>query len=140
MVYRSIVSGDIALAFLGDNIPAIGPRFKSREEAVKVARHYLEGINKLSCDTRETPVQIALNRQDDGRYSLVVEGSRQIVGKLANLDELFMKRFCRGLKKQLFILTCFVEEVDGLECLVLTEGLGAVFYAPDSMRKWRPRI
>jgi len=137
MAYRSIVSGDIALTFLGENIPAIGPRFKNREEAVKVARHYLEGINELAGGTRETPVQIALNKQADGRYSLVVEGSSQTVGKLNNLDELFLKRCRKGLKKKLFILTCFVEGVDGLECLVLTEGLGAVFFAPDTMKNWQ---
>lgn len=138
MAYRSIVSGDVALTFLGENIPAIGPRFKNREEALKVARHYLEEIKKLTGETRKTPVKIEINRQADGRFSLVLEGSRQTVGKLYNLDELFLKRFCKGLKKKLFILTCFVEEGDGLECLVLTEGLGAVFYAPSSIKKWRP--
>ena len=138
MAYRSIVSGDVALTFLGENIPVIGPRFKNREEALKVARHYLEGIKKLTGETRKTPVKIEIKRQADGRFSLVVEGSRQTVGKLYNLDELFLKRFCKGLKKKLFILTCFVEEVDGLECLVLTEGLGAVFYAPNTIKKWRP--
>ncbi|MCL6560938.1 MAG: hypothetical protein K6U74_19545 [Firmicutes bacterium] len=138
MAYRSIASGDVALAFLGENIPAIGPRFKNKEEAVKVARRYLESINKLAGGSRETPVQIALNRQEDGRYSLVVGGSKETVGKLNNLDELLLKRFRKGLKKKLFILTCFVEEADGLECLVLTEGLGAVFYAPHIMKNWNP--
>ena len=65
-------------------------------------------------------------------------GSRQLIGKLQDLDELFMKRFLKGFKKKLFILTCFVEGVDGLECLVLTEGLGAVFYAPCAVNSWRP--
>lgn len=138
MAYQSIVSGDVALTFLGENIPAIGPRFKSREEAVKVARRYLEGINESAGGTRETPVQITLKKQADGRYSLVVEGSRQMVGRLNNLDELLLKRFRKGLKKKLFILTCFVEGADGLECLVLTEGLGAVFYAPNAIKNWRP--
>lgn len=138
MADRSIVSGDIALTFLGENIPAIGPRFKNREEAVHVARRYLTGINEQAGGTRETPVQIALKKQADGRYSLVVKGSRQTVGKLNNLDELFLKRFRKGLKKKLFILTCFVEGSDGLECLVLTEGLGAVFFAPNTMKNWQP--
>ncbi|MCL6634382.1 MAG: hypothetical protein K6T29_01265 [Peptococcaceae bacterium] len=137
MAYRPIVSGDVALAFLGENIPAIGPRFKSRDEAVKAARRYLEDIDRLAGQTRETPVQIVLKRQADGRYSLVVEGSRQTVERLNNLDELLLKRFRKGLKK-LFILTCFVEGADGLECLVLTEGLGAVFYAPGIIKGRRP--
>lgn len=138
MVYRSVFSGDAALTFLGENIPAIGPRFKDREEALAVARQYLEGIHRVSGETREIPVQISLNRQADGRYSLLVKGSRQMVGKLNNLDELLLKRFRKGLKKKLFILTCFVDGVDGLECLVLTEGLGAVFYTPNTMKNWRP--
>lgn len=138
MAYRSIVSGDIALTFLGENIPVIGPRFKNREEAIKVARHYLEEIEEMKGMTRKTPVKIEIKKQADGRFSLMVEGFRHAWGELYNLDELFLKRFCKGLKKKLFILSCFVEEVDGLECLVLTEGLGAVFYAPNYIKKWRP--
>ncbi len=138
MAYRSIVSGDIALTFLGENIPVIGPRFKNREEAIKVARHYLEEIEEIKGMTRKAPVKIEIKKQADGRFSLVVEGFRHTWGELNNLDELFLKRFCKGLKKKLFILSCFVEEVDGLECLVLTEGLGAVFYAPNYIKKWRP--
>jgi hypothetical protein len=138
MAYRSIVSGDIALTFLGENIPVIGPRFKNREEAIKVARHYLEEIEEIKGMTRKTPVKIEIKKQADGRFSLMVEGFRHTWGELYNLDELFLKRFCKGLKKKLFILSCFVEEVDGLECLVLTEGLGAVFYAPNYIKKWRP--
>jgi len=138
MAYRSIVSGDIALTFLGENIPVIGPRFKNREEAIKVARHYLEEIEEMKGMTRKTPVKIEIKKQADGRFSLMVEGFRHTWGELYNLDELFLKRFCKGLKKKLFILSCFVEEVDGLECLVLTEGLGAVFYAPNYIKKWRP--
>jgi hypothetical protein len=138
MVYRSVFSGDAALTFLGENIPAIGPRFNNREEALAVARKYLEGIHQFTGNNREIPVQISLSRQADGRYSLVVMGSRQMIGKLDNLDELLLKRFRKGLKKKLFILTCFVDGVDGQECLVLTEGLGAVFYTPNAMKYWRP--
>lgn len=138
MAYRSVFSGDAALIFLGENIPAIGPRFNNREEALTVARQYLEGIHQISGKSRKTPVQISLNRQADGRYSLVVTGSRQLISKLNNLDELLLKRFRKGLKKKLFILTCFVDGADGQECLVLTEGLGAVFYTPNAIINWRP--
>lgn len=137
MAFRSIISGDVALTLLGENIPAIGPRFNNREEAVKVARHYLKGINELTGGKKETLVQIALNRQADGRYSLEVEGAGQMVGRLSNIDELLLRRFRKGLKKKLFILTCFFEGVDGLECLVLTEGLGAVFYDPNIIKSWQ---
>jgi hypothetical protein len=138
MVYRSVFSGDAALTFLGENIPAIGPKFNNREEAIAVARQYLDGIHQMSGKGRETPVQISLNRQADGRYSLVVMGPRQVIGKLNNLDELLLKRFRKGLKKKLFILTCFVDGANGQECLVLTEGLGAVFYTPNAIKNWRP--
>ncbi len=138
MAYRSIVSGDMALTFLCENIPAIGPRFKDREEAVKKARQYLEWINKSAAGLCETPVRIEIKRQADGRYSIVVEGYQHTLGKLLNIDELFLRRFCKGLKSEMFILTCFVEKVDELECLVLTEGLGAVLYAPYTLKRWRP--
>ncbi|MDD4335103.1 MAG: hypothetical protein PHY77_05810 [Desulfotomaculaceae bacterium] len=134
MAYRS---GDMVLTFLCDNIPVIGPRFKNREEAVKKARQYLAGIDKTAGWRRETPVIIEIKRQDDGQYSIMVEGFQHSKGKLFIIDELFLKRFCRGLKKKMFILTCFVEKVDELECLVLTEGLGAVLYAPYAINKWR---
>ncbi len=140
MAYRSVVSGDVVLTFLGENIPTIGPRFKSREEAVRVARRYVGFFNKIAGGPRETAVKVSLKKQADGRYSLVVEGGRRTLGRLDNLDELLLKRFRKGLKKKLFILTCFVEGVDGLECLVLTEGLGAVFYAPYAVRNWRPWV
>ncbi len=136
MAHRSIVSGDIALAFLGEDIPAIGPRFKNREAAVKAARLYLESINEIVGGAREAQVKISLKRQPDGRYSLVVESFRQLLGKLSNLDELMLKRFRKGMKKKLFILTFFVEEAGEMECLVLTEGLGAVFYAPEAIKDW----
>lgn len=138
MAYRPIVSGDMAMTFLCENIPAIGPTFKDREEAVRKARQYLEGIDKSAGELRETPVQIEIKKQADGRYSIMVEGFQHTMGKLFNIDELFLKRFCKGLKKRMFILTCFVEKVDELECLVLTEGLGAVLYAPHSIKRWRP--
>lgn len=124
------------MAFLGENIPAIGPKFDNREEAIKIARLHIGMINELSRGAREIPVQIALQKQADGRYSLVLEGPRFTVGKLYNLDELLLRRFRKSLKKKLFILTCFVGGGDDPECLVLTEGLGAVFYAPNNIKNW----
>jgi Txe/YoeB family toxin of Txe-Axe toxin-antitoxin module len=133
MALKAVVSGDVALAFLGEDIPAIGPMFKNRGDAMKAAQKYLERINELSGNDQNIPFQIVLNKQADGRYSLVVDSSHQMVSTLNNLDELLVMRFRKGLKKKLFILTCFVEGVDGMECLVLTEGLGAVFYAPNAV-------
>ncbi|MDD3653205.1 MAG: hypothetical protein PHO01_03305 [Desulfotomaculaceae bacterium] len=133
MKLTTVVSGDMALAFLGEDIPAIGPRFKSKEAAVKAARQYLEKISEISEEGQNTAFQIVLSRQVDGLYSLVIDSASQVVGRLNNLDELLVKRFRRGLNRKLFILTCFVDSVEGQECLVLTEGLGAVFYAPGTI-------
>lgn len=99
VAYRSIVSGGVALTFLGGDIPAIGPRFKHRETAVKAARLYLQRVNEITGGARDVKVNISLRRQADGRYSLAVEGFRQMLGKLNNLDELMLKRFRKGLKK-----------------------------------------
>ncbi|MHB1041586.1 MAG: hypothetical protein ACYC0Q_01950 [Eubacteriales bacterium] len=133
----SAFSGEVSLTFLGENIPAIGPRFRDRRVAIKIARRYIEKISKLTGGDREISVQIALQKQSDGRYSLVLQGPRFTVGRLYNLDELLLKRFRKGLKKKLFILTCFVDGAEGLECLVLTEGLGAVFYTPGAIKNWQ---
>lgn len=127
-------AGEIVLTFLGDNIPAIGPKFTDRKEAVQTARRYLAGINQMAGGAGAESLSIAFKRQGDGRYSLVMKSSCQLVGKLQDLDELFIRRFFKGLKKKFFILTCFAEGVDGLECLVLTEGLGAVLYAPCALK------
>ncbi len=137
MAHRYIVSGDVVLTFLGENIPVIGPRFKSRRQALKVARDSMEEISKLTGEGKETPVQIVLKKQPDGRYSLAIECLCKILGELGNLDELFLKRFYNGLKKKLFIWTYFVEEAGDVECLVVTEGLGAVFYAPAPVKSRR---
>ncbi|MDD4170312.1 MAG: hypothetical protein PHD36_08710 [Desulfotomaculaceae bacterium] len=133
MKLKTVVSGDMALVFLGEDIPAVGPRFKSKEAAVEVARQYLEKISELSKEDQNAAFQIVLSRKTNGLYSLVIGGPSQVVGRLNNLDELLVKRFRRGLNRKLFILTCFVDGVEGQECLVLTEGLGAVFYAPGTI-------
>ncbi len=132
MAYRS---GDMALTFLCENIPVIGPRFKSRGEAIKKAGQYLAGIDKTAERRSVAPIIIEIVKQDDGRYSIMVEGYQHSLGKMYNIDELFLKRFCRGLENKMFILTCFVEKNDELECLVLTEGLGAVLYAPYTINR-----
>ena len=52
MAYPSFFSREIALTFLGDSIPAIGPKFTDREEAVLAARRYLQGINQMAGDRK----------------------------------------------------------------------------------------
>lgn len=137
MAYRS---GNMALTFLCENIPVIGPRFENREEAIRKARQYLACLARKTDVSSEIPAAIEIKRQHDGLYSITVEGFQKLREKPFNIDELFLKRFSKGLKKKMFILTCFVEKAGELECLVLTEGLGAVLYAPYTIFKGGHKI
>lgn len=124
-------TNDVALTFFND-IPAIGPRLPSKEDALKVAQSYLSLIDKLSKEKKGNPrCSIRFLKQTDGRYTLVLKGSGIALETLSNLDELMLQRFKRGLKNKLFILTCFFEDQKGVvACLALTEGVGAVLYSP----------
>jgi len=124
-------TSDVALTFLND-IPAIGPRQPSKDDAINVAKSYLSLINKLTREKKRNPrCSIRFLRQTDGMYTLVIKGSGMALETLSNLDELMLQRFRRGLKKNLFILTCFFDDQDGnIACLALTEGMGAVLYSP----------
>ncbi|RJQ27505.1 MAG: hypothetical protein C4589_08310 [Peptococcaceae bacterium] len=89
----------VSLSFLGENIPALGPRFQKKEEAVKVARQYIKRINEVTGGARRAPVQISLGRQQDGRYFLILQTAGKTMERLNNIDELLIKRFRKGLKK-----------------------------------------
>lgn len=122
-------SGEIAMALLGKDIPAVGPRLKTRTEAMLEVKKYVGAIEELvKCS--EVPYRVMFLRQPDGRYTMAVKGSGDVLELLPNFDEVTVKRFQRFFKKKLFILTTFFEEGDQLECLALTEGMGAVMYAP----------
>lgn len=122
-------AGEIAMALLGKDIPAVGPRLKTRSEAMLAVKKYVTAIEELvKCS--EVPYRVMFLRQPDGRYTMAVKGSGEALELLPNFDELTVKRFQRFFKKKLFILTTFFEEEDQLECLALTEGLGAVMYVP----------
>jgi len=129
MVEINPVTADIAMALLGEDIPAIGPRLKTRREAVSAVKKYvtdIEGMVKYGSQ----PYRVMFTRQPDGRYVMVIKGAGITLEILRNLDELTVKRFQRSFKKRLFIITSFFEEGDQLECLALTEGMGAVLYIP----------
>jgi hypothetical protein len=122
---------DVALTFLND-IPAIGPRLTSKDDALTVAKSYLGLIENLTRGKRGNPrCSLRFWRQADGRYTLIIRGPEMALETLCNLDELMLQRFKRGLKRNLFILTCFFDDQNGkVACLALTEGLGAVLYSP----------
>lgn len=121
--------GEIAMAFLGEDIPAIGPRLKTKPEAVSVVKKYVSAIEGMvKCAGQ--PYRVMFSRQPDGRYALMIKGSGEPLKIMHNLDELTVKRFQRSFKNRIFIITSFFEEGDRLECLALTEGMGAVLYSP----------
>lgn len=128
---KSFRTEDVALTFLND-IPAIGPLLPCKEDALKVTRSYLKLIDQLAREKKDHQrCSLRFIRQRDGRFTLVVRGPGKAIETLSNLDELMLQRFKRGLKGNMFILTCFFNEPDGtLSCLALAEGMGAVLYSP----------
>ncbi len=136
MTLSPLSSGEIALTFLGKNIPAIGPKFKSKEEAVEYAQNCLRLFSWASSGRNRLPVKLVFRKKSSGKYTLILQGGNKTLGRLEDLDEVTSKRLEKGLKNCLFILTPFVEKAGGLECLVLTEGLGAVIYNPGLGNKW----
>ena len=122
---------EVALVLLGTGIPAIGPKLQNKKDAEEVVRHYVRAIHNLVVKTGESPYKVVFQKQADGRYTVVMEGSGTSIKILTNLDELMLRRFRNAFQRNMFILTSFCEETNGcLECLALTEGLGAVLYAP----------
>lgn len=122
-------SREVAMALLGEDIPAIGPRLKNRAEAIKTVRRYMGAIERMVKGPGVLPYKVMFVRQPDGRYKLVIRGPALGL-EINNVDELMVKRFQKSFKKGLFIITSFFEENERLECLALTEGLGAVLYSP----------
>jgi len=122
-------AGEIAMALLGEDIPAVGPRMKTRTDAMSAVKNYVSAIEGLVKFT-EKPYRVMFSRQSDGRYMMVIKGSGNTLELMHNFDQLTMKRFQRSFKKGMFIITSFFEEGGNLECMALTEGLGAVMYVP----------
>ncbi|MHB8158374.1 MAG: hypothetical protein ACYDEQ_13450 [Desulfocucumaceae bacterium] len=129
MVQPGIKSGEIAMALLGEDIPAIGPKMKTKNDALLEVRKYVSAIEGMvKCSNR--PFSIMFSRQTDGRFMMVIKSPGKTLELLHNFDELTMKRFQRSFRKKLFIITSFFEEGESLECTALTDGLGAVMYVP----------
>ncbi|WP_066634268.1 hypothetical protein [Desulfolucanica intricata] len=122
---------EVALVLLGTGIPAIGPNLRDRKNAMEVARRYVQAIHDFIAKSGEAPYKLGFYKQTDGRYTLVIEGSSTSLRTLSNLDELMLRRFRKAFNKRMFILTSFYQGKNkSLECLALTEGLGAVLYIP----------
>jgi hypothetical protein len=119
---------NLALMFLGeDNIPAIGPFFSDKEDAVRAINSCLVDFDRLGMVSGHSRCSVTFFKQPDGRYTLILNYKGLKLEALKNLDELMLKRFRKGLKKKLFVVTSFYEGKNGdLECLALTQGLGAV--------------
>lgn len=119
-------AGQPTLVLIG-KVPAVGPLFREKEEAVRKASILLKRIDSLIANASLQPYQIMFRRQTDGRYTLAVGRGSTTVDILADIDELLFKRFQRVFRS-IFILTCFYAEKEKVECLAVTEGLGAVLY------------
>jgi len=122
---------DVALVFLGgDNIPAIGPFYNNRDDAVRAINDYLVEFDRLGLTSGQSRCSVIFVKQPEGTYSLVLKRNEVRLEALKNLDELMLMRFRKGLRKKLFVVTSFCLDNSGdIECLALTQGLGAVLLA-----------
>jgi len=124
--------GRVAMTLLGQNIPAVGPKFTNRERALRMALYYIKTVDDIigppCCGSSGYSVGFIKNK--DGSGTLFFKGKEKTLDTRCCFDELLLKRFQKVYKKGIFILTCFFEDGDKLECLALTEGLGVVIYGP----------
>lgn len=120
----------LALILLGENIPAIGPRLQNRADAIHEARRFMEAIDRLIVQAGVKSYRMIMLRQPDGRFTLLIRGGKVTLEALRDMDELLLRRFQKASRRGLFILTCFFEGENGMECLAVTDGLGAVMYTP----------
>jgi len=128
MVNYANLNHQPALMFLGDGIPAVGLHFEDKDVALQVVREYVATFGRRpEAKGQCYPYSVQFRRQGDGRYTLILSCGSKVVHTLGNVDEIMLRRFCQGFKRKLFILTTFCDGPAGeLECLALSEGLGAV--------------
>jgi len=118
--------GEVALLVV-DDIPVLGVKFGDRARALQAARELVGRVKVVGPGGQDPRVDIRFEQQADGRFILAIDCGSVALTRLCGLDELLLRRFRKAMKKNVFILTSFVERPDGqLECLVLTEGLGVV--------------
>lgn len=131
MDIRGFGVAEVILVFFGeDNIPAIGPFFTKRDQAIRAVNDYLASVDKIGIASGHNRCSVKFIKQMDGRYSFVLNHGESKLETLKNLDELMLMRFRKGLRKKIFVVTSFCEDENGqLECLAFTEGLGAVLFA-----------
>jgi hypothetical protein len=135
--YKIFCTGKAALVLLGE-VPVIGPQIGGREKAVRVAQKLFKEIDKFIAGSSAGPYQINFKQRGGGRYDLVIKSSKYSLEVLHDLDELWIKRF-RKIFHGIFILSCFYEKNDNLECLAVTDGLGAVLYSSEARQFFQTR-
>ncbi|MCF8010135.1 MAG: hypothetical protein K9L17_02505 [Clostridiales bacterium] len=123
--------GEVVLYFPGnDGIPAVGPIYKKKGDAVCAIKKYLNLIKYLGINHSSNRCGVKFIRQDDGRYTLVLINGEKSLETLKDLDEIMLKRFRKSLQKKFFVVTSFyTSEVGEIECLAVTDGLGAILFA-----------
>ncbi|MFZ5590790.1 MAG: hypothetical protein ACOY81_03140 [Bacillota bacterium] len=119
-----------AFVLLGENIPAVGPCFKSRRQAKKVAQYYMRMLARVGTGEDRAGRLLFVRQADSGRYMLVIKSGQQEFATYCLLDELLLRRLVRSCRQGIFILTCFYETGQGPVCLAFTEGLGVVLRSP----------
>lgn len=136
---KIICTGKVALVLLGE-VPVVGPQLGGREKAVRVAQRLFKEIDGLMAGSYAGPYQIIFKHRGSGHYDLVVKSksSKLSLEVLHDLDELWIKRF-RKIFHGIFILSCFYEKNDNLECLAVTDGLGAVLYSSEVRQFFQTR-
>lgn len=137
MGYKIYCTGKVALILLGE-VPVVGPQIAGREKAVRIAQKLFKEIDKLMAGSPAGPYQIIFKNKGCGRYDLVIKSSKSSLDVLHDLDELWIKRF-RKIFHGIFILSCFYEKNDNLECLAVTDGLGAVLYSSEVCQFFQTR-
>jgi len=141
--YKIFCKGKVALVLLGE-VPVAGPQISGREKAVRVAQRLFKEIDKLIAGSSAGPYQIIFKHRGSGRYDLVIKSkSSKLSSELSlevlhDLDELWIKRFSK-IFHGIFILSCFYEKNDNLECLAVTDGLGAVLYSSEVRQFFQTR-
>ncbi|HAG10568.1 MAG TPA: hypothetical protein DCK76_04100 [Desulfotomaculum sp.] len=137
MGYKIFCMGKVALVLLGE-VPVVGPQISGREKALRVAQKLFKEVDKLIAGSSAGPYQIIFKHKGSGRYDLVIKSSELSLVILHDLDELWIKRF-RKIFNGIFILSCFYEKNNNLECLAVTEGLGAVLYSSEIRQFFQTR-
>ncbi|KUK40811.1 MAG: hypothetical protein XD69_1143 [Clostridia bacterium 62_21] len=93
-----LVTGATAFSII-DDVPVIGPRFRSRESAVAAVREVVEYVEHLA-DPAAAGCSVEFIAQGAGPVTLQITAGDEILARLTGLDELTLWRFKKTFKKK----------------------------------------